>query len=307
LNQFGQLGTGTQVSELAPTNKVGASPATDWLAVATGGSHTVALKKDSTLYTWGSNSQGQLAVGEAPGGYKLVPTQEIGKSKSWKAVAAGALHTIALQSSGVVARWGVNNRGQLGFPPATVLPAGFTPIFFDSVPYVSIAAGGDHTLAIRASDTTLWAWGANGFGQLGTGADGDGYAARQVFISDPEKSNTDWQMVAAGGGHNPVGADNSANGGHSVAIKKDGTLWAWGSNAYGQLGTGLSSDEPTPVQILVPKGTGRDDDWVMVSAGKLHTFARKKDGTLWGWGDNRSGQLGVGDTIQKPIVPTRIR
>ena len=99
-------------------------------------------------------------------------------------------------------------------------------------------------------------------------------------------SGTDWASVSAGAYH-------------TVAVRTDGTLWAWGWNAYGQLGTGDYTSFNAPTQV----GTGTD--WASVSAGYLHTVAVKADGTLWAWGYNYYGQLGLGDTVDRN-TPTQV-
>jgi len=86
----------------------------------------------------------------------------------------------------------------------------------------------------------------------------------------------------------------SAGGSHTVAIKNDGTLWAWGSNSRGQLGDGTTVDKNTPIQI------GTDTDWSIVRAGRQDfNLAIKTDGTLWAWGNNDGGQLGDDTTVDK--------
>ena len=97
----------------------------------------------------------------------------------------------------------------------------------------------------------------------------------------------------------PVYVKLSGGFSYSVAIKADGTLWAWGLNAYGQLGDGTIADKLVPTQI------GTDTDWASVAAGDRHTVAIKTDGTLWAWGFNANGQLGDG-TIALKVVPTQI-
>ncbi|WP_447637662.1 RCC1 domain-containing protein [Flavobacterium microcysteis] len=95
-----------------------------------------------------------------------------------------------------------------------------------------------------------------------------------------------WKEIAAGGLH-------------TIAIKTDGTLWAWGQNNYGQLGDGTTVDKNTPVQI------GTATDWYQIAAGSNHSLAIKIDGTLWAWGNNGSGELGDG-TIVRKNAPVRI-
>ena len=87
--------------------------------------------------------------------------------------------------------------------------------------------------------------------------------------------------------------------GHTVALKTDGSLWAWGFNGSGELGDGTTADKPNPVQV------GTSNDWAEIAASGRHTVARKIDGSLWAWGDNRDGQLGDGTTVYK-LIPVRI-
>ena len=185
---------------------------------------------------------------------------------------------------------------------------------------LSIAAGGIHTLAIK-SDGTLWAWGANEYGQLGDGTGTDKHSPVQIGADH-------WISIAAGGVHSlgiksdgtlwawgangvgqlgdgtgtlkaspvQIGGDHwisiTAGEGTSLGLKSDGTLWAWGYNEYGQLGDGTTVTKLSPVQI----GT---DHWYSIAAGGYHTLGLKSDGTLWAWGSNAYGQLGDGTTIDK--------
>ena len=136
----------------------------------------------------------------------------------------------------------------------------------------TIAAGPNFALAI-ASGGSLYAWGANGSGQLGNGTLTSSNSPVQIA------TGTTWSAVAAGSNF-------------SVAIKSDGTLWAWGNNATGQLGIDptTTSSSPTPVQI------GNVTIWSDIAAGTDFAVARRSDGTLWAWGNNANGQLGIGST-----------
>jgi len=260
------------------------------------------------LWAWGRNFNGQLGDSTTVG--KTVPTKFVTAIPNsagvavvkplWDKVAVGSSHTLALLSTGAMYRWGGNSRGQLGINSTTDqlspgILAGTGP-GSDAYKYSSIAAGGDHSLAIR-DNGELYAWGSNGFGQLGMGTTTDVLEPTQVG------TDRDWESASAGGGNNDAGNDLAINGGHTVAIKNDGTLWAWGSNAYGQLGLGTIEDQSTPVKV------NNDTDWKRVSAGKLHTFAWKADGSLWGWGANLNGQLGNGSSgiaAKNILVPTRL-
>jgi alpha-tubulin suppressor-like RCC1 family protein len=83
---------------------------------------------------------------------------------------------------------------------------------------------------------------------------------------------------------------------HSLSIKSNGTLWAWGGNKYGQLGDGTAAERHSPIQ------TGMEDNWTKVVAGYFHSIALKSDGTLWTWGLNEYGQLGDGTTAEKSFL-----
>ena len=138
---------------------------------------------------------------------------------------------------------------------------------------VSIAAGYFHTLAIK-TDGRLWAWGKNDCGQLGDTTTGG-------FRSVPYRvgSESDWKTV-------------STRYMHNMAIKTDGSLWAWGWNYGGQLGDGSNTDRNVPVQI------GREYDWAAIAAGYAHTVAIKSNGSLYTWGNNEYGQLGDNNTAR---------
>jgi alpha-tubulin suppressor-like RCC1 family protein len=123
-----------------------------------------------------------------------------------------------------------------------------------------ISAGYAHSIALK-SDGTLWAWGYNGDGELGDGSTTDRYTPVQV-----SGGGSTWAAIAAGYAH-------------TIALKSDGTLWAWGDNDYGQLGDGFNTDRHTPVQV-----SGGGNTWVAIAAGHFHTVALKSDGTLWAWG-----------------------
>lgn len=298
-NQNGQLGDGTTKDINTPT-KIGT--VTTWIAVAAGKAHTLAVKKDGTLWAWGRNFSAQLGDGTHLD--RLVPTQ-IGTAKTWKAVAAGEEHSMGLTTTGTAYTWGTRISGQTGQGNAIVILYDTAPIalalppnYTTPVQFVAIAAGYNHNLAIR-NNGTLYAWGDNQYGQVG-GSSGVGTQCPftapatdcevdllQIKIDATQGADNDWSVLSAGLGH-------------SVAIKSDGSLWAWGNNDYGQLGNGSTAPSNLPIKI------GNDKDWVIVSAGKYHTFAIKADGTLWGWGRNAEGQLGNGTSASSVLIPTKL-
>jgi alpha-tubulin suppressor-like RCC1 family protein len=158
---------------------------------------------------------------------------------------------------------------------------------------VAVSAGLHHTMAIK-TDGSLWAWGSNGFGQLGIG---NGMDSRGTVSLTPIKIMEDVLAVSSGQTH-------------TMAIKSDGTLWGWGFHSHGQIGDGATitvvknglipedNYRFTPVKIM--------DNVVAVSAGARHTMAIKTDGSLWAWGSGESGQLGDGTWNNRRFSPVKI-
>ncbi len=143
-----------------------------------------------------------------------------------------------------------------------------------------VAAGGWHSVVICA-DSTVKCFGENATGQLGNGANTDSNV--------PVNAGTLTGIVAVSAGGDQLEA-------HSMALKSDGTVWAWGSNLYGALGNGSTNNTNTPVQSITLTNV------VAIAAGGWHSVALKNDGTVWTWGWNMDGQLGDGATTDKTIA-----
>jgi alpha-tubulin suppressor-like RCC1 family protein len=190
-------------------------------------------------------------------------------------ISAGEFHGVALKEDGSLYGWGNNDDGQIG-DGTTVMKTSPTHIS-GTKSWIYVDAGSDVTVAMQ-SDGSIWAWGDGSNGQLGDGTSSDSPIPQLIG------SDTDWMTIEAAG---------SEFGYHVIAIKEDGTLWAWGDNAEGQLGDGTTSDRSTPTQI------GTATDWSAVAGGEYHSLALKEDGTLWAWGDNSSGQLGDGTNTDR--------
>jgi alpha-tubulin suppressor-like RCC1 family protein len=330
-NMMGQLGDGTTEDKLVPT-RIGTD--TDWAVVSAGGGHNAALKTDGSLWAWGRNEQGQLGDGTTEN--KLVPTQ-IGSDTDWIMVAAisgqslNESNTIALKTDGSLWAWGFNGDGMLGdgttedkLVPTrigtdtdwayvvhhwqrqclaiTIKINGSLWIcgardeygaFLDKLhigtdtDLVIGAFGIGHFLGIKA-DGSLWAFGVNNDGELGDGTTEPKSVLTQIG------ADTDWVDVTAGFYNEPQQILNS----YSIAIKSDGSLWAWGYNGHGELGDGTTTGKYVPTRI------GTDNDWARVAAAYC-TIAIKTDGSLWAWGYNQWGQIGDG-TKEDKLVPTRI-
>jgi alpha-tubulin suppressor-like RCC1 family protein len=199
------------------------------------------------------------------------------------AISAGAYHSLAVQRDGTVWAWGWNAFGQLGDGTTTDRHA---PVQVARIAGVTaIAAGGFHSVALVTLGVltpTVWAWGWNGLGQLGDGTTTDRLVP--VPVATPP-----------GGGIGAIAAGTY----HSMMLFVDGSIGAWGWNAYGQLGDGTTVDRHVPTLIRSASG------FVAVSGGGLHSLGVKPDGSVWAWGWNGVGQVGDGTTVDRH-VPTQV-
>ena len=247
-----------------------------WTQVSAGGNQTIALKADGNLYAWGSNIAGQL--GDGSGTDRNAPVVVSGgNTPTWKQVAVGDQFAVAIRNGtttgtgaggGTLWAWGNNQNGRLG-DGTQVNKTAPVQIGKDS-DWASVSVGLGHVLAIKTNGL-LYAWGRNFNGQLGDGTTVGKLVPTKITIASAPTAT--WLAVSAGETH-------------SLGIQKDGSLWAWGGNVYGQTGNGGTTDVTTgPVQI----GTL---SWTAVAAGSFHSVAIRADGTLYAWGQNSSGQVG---------------
>jgi len=259
-NGSGELGNGTNTPSNIPVQVPGLTNA---VALAAGFGHVLALLRDGTVQAWGRGDFGQLGNGAGPNSNVPLPVPGV---SDVVAIAAGANHSLALRSDGTVWAWGYNGFGQLGRIDLSSLPgpvANLTDV-------QSIAAGESHSLAVR-SDGSIWAWGSGQNGELGTGS-----PVGNVWIPVQVSGLTSAKAVAAGQNF-------------SLAIRSDGTVWAWGWNTQGQIGSPtLNTIHPSPVQIAGLAGIRR------ISCGRVFCLALQSNGTILAWGDNTNGELGSG-------------
>lgn len=270
-NQNGQLGLGDITHRSSPV-QVGSFD--NWKQISTGTFTSGSIKVDNTLWVMGTNGNAELGLGDFTP--RSSPTQ-VGSLGNWKQVAMGQLHTMAIKTDGTLwAVGGGNLRGGMGLGDTTnrssPVQVGLLKDWKQICAAQNFDGSGVYSAAIK-TDGTLWTWGDNSYGQLGLGDTTHRSSPVQVG------SLKNWKQISV-----------NINTGHMLAVKTDGTLWGWGHNQYGQLGSYDTTHRSSPVQI------GGLTNWQQISGGQYSAAAIKNDGTLWTWGYNGDGQLGVGDT-----------
>jgi alpha-tubulin suppressor-like RCC1 family protein len=279
-NGNGQLGDNSQTARPLPVQVQGLSGV---VAIGAGWSHSLAVKSDGSVWGWGDNTYGQLGNNATTSAQK-VPVQATGLSGA-TAVAGGLQHSLVLKSDGTVWAYGLNSDGRLGDGSTAqrlipVQSTGLTGV-------ISISAGAYHSLAVTASETA-YGWGANNSWQLGLGDT----TVRLVPTLISGMSNV------VGGASRPTRVEGGTS--HSLALRSDGTVWAWGLNSSGQLGDGTTT--PRTVPVAVPGLSGATD----LAAGATHSLAVTADLTLWAWGSSQFGQVGNGTTSPQIATPVKV-
>ena len=255
---------------------------TSWKQLVSGKSHTVALRSDGLLFTWGYNPDGELGDGSVIN--RSSPVQI--PSGSWTQISTQDYTVFAINTVGQLWGWGYQNNGQLG--DNTNTPRSSPVQIGVGSSWNSVYSGSSFSVAIR-SDGTLWGWGLNGYGQLGLNTTNSMSSPVQISASS-------YTQVMTGASH-------------VVVQRSDGTLWAWGYNTDGELGDGTTVAKSSPVQVIsgliytsspVQISTS---SWIAVSAGDSHSVALRSDYTIWGWGSNMLGQLGItGSTLSTAVI-----
>ena len=172
------------------------------------------------------------------------------------------------KTDGNMFSWGRNNNGQLGQSNTTNRSS---PTQVGTLSNWSVVSCGQVFAIAVKTDGTLWAWGQGELGQLGSNT------STNVFSPIQIGALSNWSRVSCGLGH-------------TIAVKTDGTLWGWGQNSFGQLGLSDITLRSSPVQV------GTMSDWKTISTDSYyHTSGVKSDGSLWTWGNNSYGQLGLGN------------
>lgn len=265
---YGQLGS-VSLSNVSPLQL---SPDSNWIKIFNGYNNFFILKNNGSLWGVGQGDYGLLGNGSTT--QTNTTLQQIGTATNWQKISASTDMTIGLKTDGTIWGWGQNDQYEMG--NNTCCANQLTPIQIGSANHwvdieTSLAAS---AFALK-NDGTIWGWGLNLAGLLADNT----VMARSVPTQ--LNSDTDWASIHVGAAH-------------ILALKTNGTLWSWGGGEYGQTGDGLSPS----LYRSYPRQVGTDT-WSKVFAGWKVSFGIKPDGTLWAWGLNDVGQLGIGNTTNQ--------
>lgn len=260
-----------------PSDAAAAPPA---IRIAAGRGKSFAVTAFGDVWAWGRNDEAQLGL-EDPTRNRAVPERL--NVSGVRFIVSGLENTFAVRNDGTILGWGKNSSGQLATGHSEEVPQ---PVELTQLrPVLAIASGDQHSLFLY-EDGTVWAAGSNSFGQLGI--DDESGRSRETPV---QVVGLDSVVAVAAGSI------------HSLALRDDGSVWAWGSNARGQIGTGSLREalKPTRVERL-----STFDDSVAIAANDQNSFALRSDGTVWAFGDNTFGTLGApstpGSRVPVPVV-----
>lgn len=314
----------------SPAKEVPVAPlAQTWSSLSAGMDYTAAVTSTGKLFTWGSDSVGQLGDGGANVA-KNSPTQ-VRPDLTWRTVSTGASHTMAITTDGDLYAWGSDGFGELGdgdinnnhSTPTQILPG---------TKWNAVATGATHTIATTTGGQ-MFGWGEDTYGELGDGANssptrtpraigaGRTWDAVAAGVNHSMATTSDGELYTWGqdvyGGLGDGGSDadryspwpvmagttwQSITAGRyfSGGVTTDGKLYTWGYGGYSTLGTGSTATTGTPRQVMA------NLSWKSIDAGTQHMVAVTGDGQLYTWGQDLDGQLGDGGANTAKGTPVRV-
>jgi alpha-tubulin suppressor-like RCC1 family protein len=291
VNQYMLVFSGNMGEERVGPGMIGAVAAKrvvqKFARVFAGAEHSMVVKRNGTLLVFGENRNGQLGQGYFSEWPDIgIPTAVAVPGVDKVVEAAGGWYSLVRREDGSLLVWGNNDRGELGIGPTPRYVASPLPLTLPGSGKPSAVAGGWIATYVLKDDGSLWSWGYNGQGQLGDGT----YSSR----------STPMQVTS-----NVAALARSSVGDHMLVLRRDGSVWAWGENEAGQLGDGsLVTTSPwgkaLPVRVALPGGV------VALAAGGDHSLALLSNGTVWAWGYNQGGNLGVGHTGTYQLTPAPV-
>lgn len=296
-NDEGQLGNGPMgaTGELGRYPKPSNTPVRvtglkDIIQIEAGAKHAVALRKDGTVWAWGTRNDGAIGDGQpkTPRPVMAIGPTQVPGLQGITQIAATRHHNLALRADGKVMAWGHNRDGQLGngtrdngWVPAEV--SGLERVVAIAAGVASFA-GNSFSGAVR-DDGTVWTWGSGVSGVMGNGTENpspDDPGGRNL-LPLPVKGLANVKALSLGFGH-------------AAALLGDGTLRMWGHNGYGQIGGASGEYFPRPVPVKGITGVSA------IYLGSMRSLAVRTDGSLWIWGYGSSGEGILGRNLRVPTL-----
>ena len=256
----------------------------DVTALSLGSMFACALTHSGSVYCWGENGSNQLGDGTSTD--RLSPVAVIDLPPNVIAVSTGASHACAMTGEGDVVCWGGNQYGQIG--DASNLPRS-SPVHVKNLSdkIIAISAGGYHSCALTRAGT-VQCWGNNAAGELGVNI------ASSTCLNDIGDQVACVSTPQTLGGFDSAVVAISAGMFHTCALTRNGTVYCWGYNEFGQVGDGTLTNVSAPKAI-----SGISGSVLSLTAGAQHTCVIVASGSAYCWGDNQVGQLGDGTTITR--------
>jgi len=291
-NLFGQLGL-NELPARTRSSPIQIGTDSNWRTVSSGNTSTSAIKTNGTLWSWGGNLNGVTGLNST---IRRSSPVQVGTDTNWSKISVSEFHVLAIRTTGTLWAWGGNGDGSGTGLNSVVARSSPTQVGTDTNWASAISAGWswtnvtipattttEYSLAIKTTGT-LWAWGRGG----------------SPVRSSPVQigSDSNWRIAIAGKGlagqqPTPPVASQLPN---KFAIKTTGTLWAWGPNGFGTLGL----NNTTEVLNTNITQVGTLSNWSDITTfDSRSALSLKTDGTLWSWGNNVGGRLGLNDTISR--------
>ena len=274
-NDYGDLGLNSRTYYSSPVQV----PGTTWSKTMRGYRAAAATKTDGTLWVWGAAFNGGLGLNQSDNTHQSSPTQISGTTWSDQFVATYYCMN-AIKTDGTLWGWGENTYGQIGNNNTTKYSS---PVQIPGSTWSKVCYNAMNERAAIKTDGTLWVWGRNNAGQLGQNN-------KTNYSSPKQIPGSTWANV-------------SCDSNRMMATKTDGTLWMWGGSGGGEFGLN-DNDQYASSPVQVP-GTDWDTEQFIANNGR--SLARRTDGSLWAWGSNAHGNLGINQpTNSQRSSPTQI-
>lgn len=296
INTYGQIGDNSTTNKSNSRRVGGAIQGSTVVAIAAGGHTAYALMSGgASMYAWGRNDFGQTGNGNTTSPQKLpvaVNLAALGARVITK-ISAGSAHSMVLCSDGTVWCWGYNAYGQLGDGTTTnsSTPVAVNLTALGARTVTKISGVGMHSMAL-CTDGTVWTWGHNPNGELGDGTSGTDRLTPVQVVTGASGCATNLCSITDIGTGN--GFPNT-----SIALKSDGTVWTWGKDDLGMLGTNAIADGANSLSPVQMTGISTAN---AVAVGGQHTLVALKNGKVMDSGDGLNGEMGDASTTSQSLA-----